>query len=325
MRLIKKYKNRRLYDTELKKTIKIEDIKRYIDDGIQIKVIDNATNKDITVKTMVLVLSSSAKDTKEKSDNVIVQLLLRKGVDVMDVVKKLMLAAIGAVNLSKERVEEILDELVKKGEMTSGEKAEALRKMADKMIEGASVAGFPFLLHTTEYYKNLRAIVGKLRESGFNNYANRVFYDAFHSLTFGVEVNHYVLSPEETAQSGLSVIQALLEMGLQTFPWEYYPGYPNRIICGDFLASIRPYGKTSSERRASRKELWLNRHNFEQPYNPYRKMLDKNSVDIIFKYSGESSWMHKLCVGLILPHSYLRVLSINSPIITSGSTKSAPI
>ena len=133
MRLIKKYKNRRLYDTELKKTIKIEDIKRYIDDGIQIKVIDNATNKDITVKTMVLVLSSSAKDTKEKSDNVIVQLLLRKGVDVMDVVKKLMLAAIGAVNLSKERVEEILDELVKKGEMTSGEKAEALRKMADKV------------------------------------------------------------------------------------------------------------------------------------------------------------------------------------------------
>jgi len=133
MRLIKKYKNRRLYDTELKKTIKIEDIKRYIDDGIQIRVIDNVTKKDITTKTMVSVLSSSAKDTKEKSDNVIVQLLLRKGVDVMDVVKKLMLAAIGAVNLSKERVEEILDELVKKGEMTSGEKAEALRKMADKV------------------------------------------------------------------------------------------------------------------------------------------------------------------------------------------------
>ncbi len=179
-----------------------------------------------------------------------------------------------------------------------GEDALVLRKMADKMIEGASVAGFPFLLHTTEYYKNLRAIVGKLRESGFNNYANRVFYDAFHSLTFGVEVNHYVLSPEETAQSGLSVIQALLEMGLQTFPWEYYPGYPNRIICGDFLASIRPYGKTSSERRASRKELWLNRHNFEQPYNPYRKMLDKNSVDIIFKYSGEKMIENGLTVGV---------------------------
>jgi poly(hydroxyalkanoate) granule-associated protein len=117
----------------LKKTIKIEDIKRYIDDGIKLKVIDNVTGKDITVQTMVSVLSSLAEDAKGRSDNVIIQLLLKKGADVMDVIKKLMLAAIGAVSLSKERMEEMLDELVKKGEMTSGEKAEALKKMAEKV------------------------------------------------------------------------------------------------------------------------------------------------------------------------------------------------
>jgi polyhydroxyalkanoate synthesis repressor PhaR len=135
MRLIKRYKNRRLYDTELKKTIKLEDIRRYADDGITVKVIDNTTGEDITVQTLVTVLSSTTSDEKslEKNRNIFKQLFLDKGADLMDAMKKLMLAAIGAINLSRERMEEIFDELVKKGEMTSGEKAEAMKKMAERI------------------------------------------------------------------------------------------------------------------------------------------------------------------------------------------------
>ncbi len=51
----------------------------------------------------------------------------------MDTAKRLMLAAIGALHLSKERLEEMMDELVKKGEMTSSEKAEALKRLAEKV------------------------------------------------------------------------------------------------------------------------------------------------------------------------------------------------
>ena len=139
MKLIKRYKNRRLYDTELKKTIKLEDIKRYADEGIEIKVIDNADGKDITVQTMVMVLSSTAKDedSLEENRSILKKLWTGKGADVMDAMKKLTLAAIGVVNLSREKAEEIFDELVKKGEMTKNEKAEAMKKMADKFEESA--------------------------------------------------------------------------------------------------------------------------------------------------------------------------------------------
>ena len=139
MKLIKRYKNRRLYDTELKKIIKLEDVRRYVDDGIEVRVIDNADGKDITVQTLVTVLSSSTRDKKslEKNKSIIQKLLFEKGGDVMDTMKKLMLAAVGAVNLTKERAEEIFDELVKKGEMTSGEKSEAMKKMADKFESSA--------------------------------------------------------------------------------------------------------------------------------------------------------------------------------------------
>jgi len=134
-RLIKRYKNRRLYDTELKKTIKLEDVRKYVDRGIQVKVIDNTNGKDITVQTLVNVLSSSTSDIRslKKNENIIEQLLIRKGAGIMDAMKKLILAAIGAINISKERLEEIFDDLVKKGEMTSGEKAEAMKRMADKI------------------------------------------------------------------------------------------------------------------------------------------------------------------------------------------------
>lgn len=132
MRLIKRYKNRTFYDTENRKVITIDEIARLVNSGLEIKVIDNVSGNDITVQILAWALSNKSDNDSKNDDNVIVQLLLKRGANVMDVAKKLMLAAIGAVNLSKEKAEEMLDELVKKGEMTQTEKAEAIKKMADK-------------------------------------------------------------------------------------------------------------------------------------------------------------------------------------------------
>lgn len=48
MRLIKKYKNRRLYDTETSQYITIEDLQRYVMDGTLFQVLDSETSEDIT-------------------------------------------------------------------------------------------------------------------------------------------------------------------------------------------------------------------------------------------------------------------------------------
>ena len=55
----------------------------------------------------------------------------------MDFIKKMTLASIGAVTLTREKAEEIFDELVKKGEMTNDEKAEAIKNFVDKSTESA--------------------------------------------------------------------------------------------------------------------------------------------------------------------------------------------
>ncbi|QRN02742.1 polyhydroxyalkanoate biosynthesis repressor PhaR [Legionella sp. MW5194] len=52
-RLIKKYKNRRLYDTEKSQYITVEELQRYIIDGIAFRVEDSVTNNDITNTTLL--------------------------------------------------------------------------------------------------------------------------------------------------------------------------------------------------------------------------------------------------------------------------------
>ena len=181
----------------------------------------------------------------------------------------------------------------------SGEDPYILQAMADRMIQGAAQKGYPFLPHTIGFYRSLKKKAAGLAEEAYNNHLNQVFYDACHALTFGVEVNHFILGPEEAAESGVAAISALLEAGNTVFPWEHAPGYPNRILLGDFQAAIRPRGETAAQRRASRREIWSQRHCFSTSA-PYRKMENNHSVDLEFTFRGEKSLQGGVSIALRL-------------------------
>lgn len=55
-RLIKKYKNRRLYDTEISQYITVEQLQRYVVEGIAFRVEDSQTDKDITNSILLQIL-----------------------------------------------------------------------------------------------------------------------------------------------------------------------------------------------------------------------------------------------------------------------------
>ena len=56
MRLIKKYKNRRLYDTSISKYITIEQMHQYVLNGESFKVEDSSSGLDITNETLLQIL-----------------------------------------------------------------------------------------------------------------------------------------------------------------------------------------------------------------------------------------------------------------------------
>lgn len=55
-RLIKKYKNRRLYDTEKSQYITVEELQGYVVEGLLFKVEDSTTGNDITSATLLQIL-----------------------------------------------------------------------------------------------------------------------------------------------------------------------------------------------------------------------------------------------------------------------------
>ena len=135
MRLIKRYKNRRLYDTELRKSITFMDVKSYIMDGIEVKIIDNTSGDDITVSVLSSIMGGASGYFEDSGIKIIDAIIKREGAKAMDVVKKITLASIGAVNLTREKAEEMFDELVKKGEDTNDEQAKAVKDFVDKRAE----------------------------------------------------------------------------------------------------------------------------------------------------------------------------------------------
>lgn len=55
-RLVKRYQNRKLYDTELSRYVTLDEIAQIIRSGINIKVMDNKSGIDITYHTLIQLL-----------------------------------------------------------------------------------------------------------------------------------------------------------------------------------------------------------------------------------------------------------------------------
>ena len=77
---IKRYANRKLYDTFIKKYITLDHIEEMIEKGENLEVIENETNKDITAVVLSQVVANNAKKAKEYSSAFFAE-ILRKGSD----------------------------------------------------------------------------------------------------------------------------------------------------------------------------------------------------------------------------------------------------
>lgn len=60
-RLIRKYVNRRLYDTAESRYVNLDDLRRVINAGGEIKVVDQATSKDITTTVLLQIIGEAEK------------------------------------------------------------------------------------------------------------------------------------------------------------------------------------------------------------------------------------------------------------------------
>jgi polyhydroxyalkanoate synthesis repressor PhaR len=77
--IIKKYSNRRLYDTSHKKYVTLEEISNSIKDGNEIKVIDSQTDEDITKVILMQVVLESEKNKEDILPASFLHMLIKYG------------------------------------------------------------------------------------------------------------------------------------------------------------------------------------------------------------------------------------------------------
>ncbi len=83
-RIIKRYENRKLYDTEARKYVSLEELATLIREGIDIQVIDKSTEQDITAQTLTQVIFEEGKKGRNPLSKEMLHDVIRLGSSLID-------------------------------------------------------------------------------------------------------------------------------------------------------------------------------------------------------------------------------------------------
>jgi len=143
VREIKRYRNRRLYDTETRRTITQSDLAELVRRGHAVRVTDYATGEDITVHVLGQIASAEVKGWPDPDEGAsLYRWIIGKGSEFgMKAIDNAILAGLGAITLTREKAEEIVDTLIKKGEVARGDRKMAVDDLVSKAEDAAKKFG----------------------------------------------------------------------------------------------------------------------------------------------------------------------------------------
>ena len=127
MRKIKKYANRKLYDTVDKQYISLESLSRLIKDGEAVEIIDNTSGEDITSAVVSQLLAKEQKEKEEVPSSILIGLLRKGSGTVSDYAKKSASLWKTALASAEDEIDKVFKTLVKDKDLSSAE-ASRLRK-----------------------------------------------------------------------------------------------------------------------------------------------------------------------------------------------------
>ena len=86
--LIKRYANRKLYNTDTSRYITLKGIAKLLDDGDEVRVVDNETGEDITQVALSQILVDNKRAKQDPSETLLTQILSRGGDALYGAIRK---------------------------------------------------------------------------------------------------------------------------------------------------------------------------------------------------------------------------------------------
>ncbi len=130
MPIIKRYPNRKLYDTEAKKYITLDGIADMIRQGQEVQVLDHATNEDLTNVTLTQIIFEQEKKQSGFLPKSVLTGLVQAGGETMNVLRRSLSYPLDLFRHVDEEIETRIQSLVTQGELA---REEAI-KWRDKLI-----------------------------------------------------------------------------------------------------------------------------------------------------------------------------------------------
>jgi len=133
MHKIKRYANRKLYDTKTKKYITLNKIAELLKAGKEVSVLDNETGDDITAATVSQILARTKKgQTDHGASNVMIQLLRKGPGTLVDYGKKYISLWDRALTMADEEIDRLVERLVTEKEITPSEGSRLKKDMLNR-------------------------------------------------------------------------------------------------------------------------------------------------------------------------------------------------
>jgi polyhydroxyalkanoate synthesis repressor PhaR len=118
-KIIKRYTNRKLYDTVESRYVTLEEIAEMIKAGADVKIVDNRTKDDLTSVTLAQIIFEEEKKTSKMSLRTLRDLIRHGGERAQQFVEDTQAELRGKVEAVRQAAEQRVQTLISRGQQTS--------------------------------------------------------------------------------------------------------------------------------------------------------------------------------------------------------------
>ena len=121
MAVIKRYPNRKLYDTEAKQYITLEGIADLIRHGQEVQVVDHATGEDLTAVVLTQIIAEQEKRRTGFLPQAVLTGLIRSGGETLATLQRTLASSLELLHQADEEIEARIQALITRGELAEEE------------------------------------------------------------------------------------------------------------------------------------------------------------------------------------------------------------
>lgn len=133
MPIVKRYPNRKLYDTEAKQYVTLDGLADLIRQGQEVHVLDHATGEDLTAVTLTQIVFEQEKKESGFVPRSVLKGLIEAGGNTLNALQRSLASPLGLWGQVDEEIARRLEALVARGELTPEEGA----RLRDKLLAEA--------------------------------------------------------------------------------------------------------------------------------------------------------------------------------------------